>query len=121
MRNRLLSPAPLLIAALLLSSCDSLPGALEPDLGADGSIPTGQARLVVRNTGSRTTAGYSGSRCASGVTAIRYQAVAIAPNGQHAVNTDPGCVNISVDFTTGGGWSTQVILSTGEQSTISVR
>jgi hypothetical protein len=111
----------LLASTLLLGACDSLPGALEPDTGAEGAVPTGQARLVVRNTGTRTVTGYSGVACPTGGTTIRYQRVTIGPNGQHAVNSAVGCVNVSVDFASGSGWFTQVRLLSGESTTITVR
>jgi hypothetical protein len=123
MRHHLSSAARafLLTGALLLGACDSLPGALEPDVGADGSIPVGQARLVVRNTGTRTVTGYSGGTCSTAVNVIRYQRVTIAPNGQHAVNSSAGCVGVSVDFSSGSGWFSQVQLRTGETATLTVR
>lgn len=113
---------PLVLAAtVLLGACDSLPGALDPDTGAEGAVPTGQGRLVVRNTGTRTVTGYSGVACPTGGTTIRYQRVTIGPNGQHAVNSAVGCVNVTVDFASGSGWFTQVRLLSGESTTITVR
>jgi hypothetical protein len=65
--------------------------------------------------------GYSGVACPTGGTTIRYQRVTIGPNGQHAVNSAVGCVNVSVDFASGSGWFTQVRLLSGESTTITVR
>src|SRR5687768_8520735 len=97
-------------ALALLSACDSMPGAIEPET-------EGPARLIVLNTGSRTITSVELRACGSG-SLVKWSKTSIGPSQSWSYGYDAGCYGVSVDFNSGGGWGTSVQLSATQSQTI---
>ena len=97
-------------ALAMLSACDSIPGAIEPET-------QGPARLIVQNAGSRTITSVELRACGSG-SLVKWSKTSIGPSQSWSYGYDAGCYRVTVDFNSGGGWATSVQLSATQALTI---
>lgn len=90
-------------AALCVGGCDSMPGAFEPDV----VLP---AEMRVTNAGGRTITTVEAENCTSGYR-VKYNTVSIGPGQSWTGRYPEGCLRITIEFNSGGGWATNVTMS----------